>query len=259
MLSGQGLVWPESLEAGFAGQSGYTASKRVYLDGEVAEGLSITLTEGTAAIYVGPPDGAHDLRAVLVPGSTRLVTGAASGTVVSVQGTAPFSYELTMDAEVPGEPLDPTDPVEPEPTEPCTDVTVCDVVTAVESSWQCNIEECHGSPWAGAAISWPTGTAYSSNDRPGDASRTAFDVNGQELHPYAGSWIDGCQVEVVWGTVLVVEWRRGANDWRETLLSPGDTYTVDLRGDEDGALIEGYPFGFGVRLTTCDPQQLADL
>jgi hypothetical protein len=71
-----------------------------------------------------------------------------------------------------------------------------------------------------------------------------------------GSWAHGCQVTAVVGTVLIIEWERGAETWRETLLSEGETHTIQLQSPENGAMIEvneGYP-GFRVSLQNCTPQ-----
>ncbi len=73
-----------------------------------------------------------------------------------------------------------------------------------------------------------------------------------------GAWADGCRVEVVSGGALIIEWERGTDDWRETDLAVGDTYTIDLTGDEDGAMIESPNNSepFAVSLSSCTPQHI---
>ena len=73
-----------------------------------------------------------------------------------------------------------------------------------------------------------------------------------------GAWADGCEIEVVTGGVLVIEWERGLEEWRETYLSAGDTYTINLTDTEDGALIEtpNNTEPFEVSLSNCTPQQI---
>jgi hypothetical protein len=72
-----------------------------------------------------------------------------------------------------------------------------------------------------------------------------------------GPWADGCVVKAVRGTVLVIEWQRGADSWRETLLEAGETHTIDLVGSEDNAMIESPGTNsFTVALTNCTPKPL---
>ena len=73
-----------------------------------------------------------------------------------------------------------------------------------------------------------------------------------------GEWADGCEIEVVSGGVLVIEWERGLNDWRETNLSAGETYTINLTGSENGAMIEtpNNTEPFEVSLSNCTPQEI---
>jgi hypothetical protein len=102
----------------------------------------------------------------------------------------------------------------------------------------CNIPECSSGDWTGGVISWPEGTAYSSNNRTSDNSRTVYSMSGQLLYPYMGSWAHGCQLTIVDGAVLVIEWKPASNTWRQTLVSAGESYTINLVGEEDGAMIE---------------------
>jgi hypothetical protein len=131
-------------------------------------------------------------------------------------------------------------------------------VSWIESRWECNIPECSGSAWAGGVISWPEGTAYSSNNRTSYNSRTVKSLSGQLLYPYMGSWATGCQLTVVDGAVLVIEWKRGSNSWRPTLVNAGESYTINLVGDEDGAMLEtpNNTVPFHVTLQNCNPQPL---
>jgi len=139
-----------------------------------------------------------------------------------------------------------------------------DPIDAVLALWRCNIPECNSPDWTGAVITWPDWAAHHSNARSGDQSRAVFaEESGEPLFPYMGSWADGCEVTAVSGTVLIIEWQRGTDDWRETLLEAGETHVIDLVTPEDGAMIEGENAspGFSVSLQNCDPQPIlqADL
>jgi hypothetical protein len=60
------------------------------------------------------------------------------------------------------------------------------------------------------------------------------------------------------GTVLIIEWQRGTDSWRETWLEPGQSHVIDLVAPEDGAMIEtfeGSP-GFSAALSHCTPQPI---
>ena len=71
-----------------------------------------------------------------------------------------------------------------------------------------------------------------------------------------GPWADGCEVTAVSGTVLIIEWHRGTDVWRQTLLEPGETHVIDLVGSEDNAMIESQDNAptFRVILDHCNPQ-----
>jgi hypothetical protein len=58
--------------------------------------------------------------------------------------------------------------------------------------------------------------------------------------------------------VLVIEWKRGTDTWRETWLSPGQSHVIDLVAPEDSAMIETYEGspGFSVSLDSCTPAAL---
>lgn len=142
----------------------------------------------------------------------------------------------------------------------CTDPVSCDPVVAVPAVWRCNLmEECISGDWEGGVIAWPSWSAYQSNGRTGDNSRSVFSmVTGEALYPYMGSWADGCQITVVSGSILVIEWQRGTEVWRATPLYEGESYTIDLISPEDGAMIEtqyGY-IPFEVSLANCTPQDI---
>jgi hypothetical protein len=132
------------------------------------------------------------------------------------------------------------------------------VVDAVSVRWRCDEPGCGYDDWLGAAVVWPSWAAYSTNIRAGYNSRRTFDEVGNEVFPYMGAWADGCEVTAVEGITLIIEWERGSETWRETYLQPGDTYVIDLVGNENNAMIEtidGYP-PFSVSLENCDPQPL---
>ena len=97
-------------------------------------------------------------------------------------------------------------------------------------------------------IAWPSWAAYESNGRGGSQSRTVYSVDGQILYPYMGPWANGGRITVVCGDVLIIEWKRGSEVWRETRLKPGDRYTICLLSHEDNAMIES-PGGVEARFT----------
>jgi hypothetical protein len=73
-----------------------------------------------------------------------------------------------------------------------------------------------------------------------------------------GAWAQGCRVTAVSGTVLVIEWQRGTDSWRETWLGAGQSHVIDLVSPEDGAMIETYEGspGFSAALGNCTPQPI---
>jgi len=131
-------------------------------------------------------------------------------------------------------------------------------MTAELAFWRCNSSDCSGDDWTGAVINWPSWAAYPSNARAGVASRSVFSAAGEPLYPYMGAWADGCEVTATEGTVLIIEWLRGGESWRETLMKPGDTHVIHLISPEDGAMIETVEAGgvFGVSLRNCTPRPL---
>jgi hypothetical protein len=205
-------------------------------------------------------------------GQSFEIVGLAAGEVVSVQGNQSFSFTLSP-APVPDPPAPTTTTTVPvttttvpaattttttlAPHDPCFDVTSCDPIDAYIARWRCNIPACVGPDWVGAVIDWPAWSAYASNDRLGNQSRSVYSVQGQALHPYMGAWADGCKVTSLSGRVLIIEWERGTDVWRETHLNPGQSHVIDLVGPENGALIESnYPEDFAVRIENCTPQPL---
>jgi hypothetical protein len=73
-----------------------------------------------------------------------------------------------------------------------------------------------------------------------------------------GAWAQGCEVTGESGTVLIIEWQRGTDVWRETWLQPGQSHVIDLVPPEDGAMIETYDGspGFSASLRNCTPQPI---
>ena len=201
----------------------------MYATAQRVVGWTVTVTAGDASVYAGTPNGSHGPLASLSAGQSFTVPTLSAGVVISLQGGGGFGYTLT-----PG-----TGPVSPAPTPACTDPTTCDPVSWVSSVWRYNGPGSnHPDDWIGGVIAWPSWSAYSSNNRDDLNSRTVYSESGEKLYPYMGGWADGCEIEVVTGGVLVIEWERGLDEWRETYLSAGDTYTINLTGAEDGALIE---------------------
>jgi cell division septation protein DedD len=238
-LSSQAVVWPASMGP-LTNRLGYTASAGMYLPASAASGLTVSITSGTATVSAGLPDAAsHQVLATLSSGQSHLITGLVTGEVVSVQNSQDaFAYSLTTSTD-------------------CIDPTTCNPVSSIPSFWRCNIPGCTETDWIGSVLSWPSWSAYEDNARSDGNSRTVFSAQGDTLYPYMGSWADGCHVTAISGIVLIIEWQRGTNEWRETWLGPGQSHTIALTAPEDGAMIEG-PDGvltpFGASLANCTPQ-----
>ena len=233
--SGQALVWSEAANA-LNTRLGYTTSKAIYLPTEVANGTVIWIDHGSASLYVGLPNASsHRLVASLGAGDFYAVQGLAAGEVLSVQGSARFEYSVSL------------------PEAPISDP---DDIHSIAAYWRCNLPGCDFPDWGGAVINWPSWAAYNNNARTGENSRTVYSANNQLLHPYMGSWANGCQVTAKSGIVLIIEWERGTDVWRQTYLAPGETHTISLTSPENGAMIETYDFGpaFSVELHNCTPQ-----
>lgn len=264
-LSGFATVWPTDRNPG-ASRLGYTTSGGVYLPDGYANDAVITVTSGFASLYAGNPnDASHRLIASLYAGENFVVSGLALGEVLSIQDANAFNVAVIFGdpAINGGRTTIPTglDP-EPDPTPDPTPNPGSGVVHhSVESNWRCNIAECDSPDWLASVIDFPPWSAYSSNNRTDNNSRTTYADDGRLLYPYMGAWADGCQVSVLSGTVLIVEWERGTDVWRETILYPGQSHTINLIGSEDGALIEtlnGRGLEFSVSLSNCEPQPLVE-
>jgi len=228
-------TWPAEANPGSA-RYDYAASKGIYLTADVATGLEITVETGVAYVFVGTTDGRDVVVATLSNGASYVVSNLAPGDVVSLEGNSPFTYRV--------EPPDPDRPV---------------LIESVAAYWHCDMQGCDLAPWTGRVIDWNHWSAYQSNARSAEStSRTIYDGNGEPLHPYMGAWADGCTVNAIEGQVLIVEWERGTDVWRETYLDPGESYTINLIGSEDGALIESNDINgpFSVTLEGCQPEPL---
>ena len=157
-----------------------------------------------------------------------------------MQADTQFTYRATLPPSAPED--DPGPPV--------------DAIQSTQAFWRCASPDCFGSDWIGAVIAWPAGTAYQNNGRSGDQSRAVFAADGTPLYPYMGAWAQGCEVTAESGTAVIIEWKRGTNAWRETWLTPRQSYVIQLVSPEDGAMIETYDGspGFSVSLRNCTPQ-----
>ena len=281
-LSNHALVWPAAVGASSA-RLGYSVSAPVYLPGGRANGAGIALVTGTARVHAGPPgEPSHAVLATLTEGQTYHVTGVAPGEVLSVQADLPFSYRVTLPA--PGE-VDPRaaeprigDPraelrtPEPRPAQPRAEPARAParpvpvptgprgpVIRSIPARWRCHkTPGCFSDPWTGSVIAWPAWSAHQDNGRTGNVLRFVYSTKGEPLYPYMGPWAHGCEVMAESGTVKVVEWKRGSEQWRETVLHPGESHVIALVPPEDGALIEGPDDSsvFSVSLRGCTPQRL---
>mgnify|MGYP003471752270 CR=1 FL=1 len=237
--SGHALVWPADLGAEQS-RLGYTTSAAIYLPGMRANGMSLKLTDGAANVYAGRLDASsHRVIAVLRRGEAFTIAGLDldAGEVVSVQSNAGF--ELTLSAN--GSPY-----------------PVGKIIPSIHAFWRCTTRGCTDPDWLGEVISWPWWAAYQTNARSSWNSRAVFDADGNPLYPYMGKWAEGCKVTTHSGLVVIIEWERGKDEWRETRVLPGQTHTIHLEPGEDNAMIEtadGEP-GFSVSLKDFDPKPL---
>jgi hypothetical protein len=243
-------VWPAAADPTRA-RLGYTVSQDVYGAAAKVAGWKVTVVTGNATVYAGTPNGSHSSLATLGAGQSFTLPARGAGEVFSIQSDGDFQYTLT-----PGPP--PTQEPTKEPTPACTDPTKCDPVSWVASVWKYNGTDADPGDWSGGVITWPSWSAFASNNRAGFDSRTVYSLSGQKLYPYMGEWADGCEIKVVTGGVLIIEWERGMDEWRETFLSAGDTYTINLVGSENGAMIEtpNNMEPFEVSLSNCTPQKI---
>lgn len=266
-LSNFATVWPADRNPGVS-RLGYSTSGGVYLPDGYANDAMITITSGFASLYAGNPnDTSHRLIASLYAGESFVVSGLALGEVLSIQDTNAFNVAVVFgdpatnggNTSIPGG-AEPNPDPDPDPTpDPVPDPGTGVVYNSVESNWRCNIPDCDVPDWQASVIDFPPWSAYSSNDRSGWNSRTTYADDGRLLYPYMGAWADGCQITVLTGTVLIIEWERGTDVWRETILYPGQSHTINLIGNEDGALIEtldGRGLDFSISLSSCEPQPI---
>jgi hypothetical protein len=256
--SNPALAWPASGNP-ISTRLGYTVDPAAYLPAASANGMTVTITSGNARISVGTPQASsHTAIATLAAGESYLVSGLSADQVISVQSDSDFSYQLT-----PAAPAAPPDPVTPPPPPaPPGDSTGGDpvVVSSVPAFWRCNTPDCWGDDWVGSAVDWPSWAAYQSNGRGFDQSRSVFAADDDRpLYPYMGGWAQGCEVTGVAGIAQVVEWQRGTDSWRTTLVHPGETHVIDLHAPEDGAMLESAnddTASFTVSLRNCTPRPL---
>jgi hypothetical protein len=260
--SGNALVWPASSQP-VTQRLGYTTSAGVYA--AATAGTVVTLQSGSASAYAGLPNApSHRLLGSLGVGTPFTISGLSAGEVVSVQSAGSFTYTLGTATSTEPPPTTPPPSTTPTTPPPSTTPTTPPVATgngtfdSVQARWRCNTPGCTNSDWYGAVINWPSWAAYQTNARAGDNARSVFSDTGAPLYPYMGSWANGCKVTTTYGLVLIVEWQRGSDSWRETWIQPGESYTIHLVGAENGAMIETYDFspGFGVTLTNCTPHAL---
>ncbi|WP_460661733.1 PKD domain-containing protein [Kribbella swartbergensis] len=246
--SGYAAVWPAETDPSRA-RYGYTASHDVYAPAPQVANWKITVTSGSATVFSGPVGDSHASLANLSAGQSYTVPTTLSGSsIVSVQSGSPFEY-----AFVPGPAVPPTPP-------DCTDPTTCDPVSWVNARWRYAGTGENPGDWYGGVITWPVGTAYQGNGRSGDNARNVYSESGVPLYPYMGAWADGCTVRVVTGRVLIIEWERGTDEWRETRVNAGQAYTISLSGSEDGAMIEtdNEVEPFTVSVSNCTPRPLSE-
>jgi hypothetical protein len=263
----EAATWPAAAEP-IRTRHGYTVSHDVYAKAPAVAGWTIRLATGSATVYAGTPTGSHRALTSLDAGQTYTIpTTLAADEVVSVQNGSAFSHTLTPGPTTPtttptATPTPTTTPTTTPTSQPtgsaCTDPTRCNPVSWVDSRWRYTGAGTNPGDWYGGVITWPSWSAYSSNNRQGDNSRAVYSASGEKLYPYMGEWADGCKVTVVSGAVLIIEWERGTDSWRETTVATGDTHTINLTGSENGAMIEtpNNSEPFTVSLSSCTPQPI---
>jgi hypothetical protein len=234
-VNAHAAAWPASAQP-VNNQLGYLASRNIYLPAQLANGSELWLASGTAEVFAVTLDSNADrFLGQIWAGGTLEIGGLAPDEFLAVYSGAPFSYEIAL-FDGPA-----------------------DTIHAQLAYWSCNTPGCTRPDLVGPVIAWPEWSAYSSNNRAGQNSMSVFAPDGSSLHPYMASWANGCQVTVVYGTVIIVEWQRGSETWRETWLSPGDVHTISLSLPEDGAMLETFDSpGFGITLANCTPQPLSN-
>lgn len=235
--SGQTLVWPLDGNASDT-RHDYLATQGVYLQADYANGMEITINSGVATLFVAKPNGVDDIILALYPGESHVVSGLTPGEYLSVESDAAFTYSIL--------PIGPGIPLPP------------GAVESLDAWWYCDTPGCNFAPWRSTLVGWPDWAAYPNNARPSEQnSRHVYDENGDLIYGYMGPWADGCEVTAEVGLVLIIEWERGQDIWRETYITAGETHTIALVGPENGALIETSEGGdrFAVTLNNCEPQQ----
>jgi hypothetical protein len=233
---------------------GYTASAGLYLPAVNANGVTVSVVSGTATAYAGLPSAtSHRALSTIGAGQQYQITGLAAGEVVSIQSYAPFTFDSTA----PGTTDPGTVSGSGSPPNPGTTPASGDEIHSVQAYWICDLPDCDNGAWVGAVINWPSWSAYQNNARPYQPKKVV-NAAGEPLYPYMGSWANGCKVTGRSGVVLIIEWQRGTDVWRETWLEPGQSHVISLTAPEDGAMIETYDFspGFSVSLENCTPQPL---
>ncbi len=236
-LAGYAQAW--AADAAINSRLGYTTSHNIYLPAHLANGMKLVLSNGGAALYAGAPGAsAHRVVGHLSVGAEFEVEGLLGSEVLSLQSDGQFSVAITPSNGPPPPPAN--------------------LVYSIPAYWRCDIADCVDEPWLGSVINWPSWAAYPNNNRDGWSSRTVYSETGALLTPYMGSWANGCEVTAYAGNVLIIEWERGTDIWRETYIEPGETHTIQLTAPEDGALIEvnGHFNDFAVQLNNCTPQPL---
>ena len=230
------------------------------------------MQSGGASVFAGAPQAAsHRLLGSVSAGGAFTVAGLAADEVVSVQSGGVFVFTATVSTTTATTVAPTTTATTVAPTTTattvvpeaaCTDPLTCGTVDAELVNWRCTIPGCGWDDWRGAAIGWPSWSAYSTNARSSYNSRETYTQDGELIHPYMGAWADGCEVTAQSGRVLIIEWQRGTDTWRETLLLPGQTHVINLIGLEDNAMIEtdGSEYSrFSVSLRNCTPEPLPDI
>lgn len=243
-LDGHAAGWPAALDP-VATRLGYRVSAPIYLRAGLARGATVSLESGTASVYAGAPDAtSHAMLSTINAGESYTVGTLPPGDLVSLQSDSAFTFRLRIHPDADAG------------SGPDASTVTGMVMNGVSARWRCDIPDCTEPDWEGAAVNWPSWAAYPSNGRAGTNSRTVYTPSGEPLFPYMGAWADGCKVSVTAGRALIIEWRRGAETWRETLLQEGDTHVIQLLAPEDGAMIESNNVdeAFSVAVDNCEPQ-----
>ncbi len=136
-LAGEAVAWPQA-EA-MTQRLGYTVTDPIYLPADVANGVTVWLSAGTAVAYAGAPGAeSHRMLATITPEQPYQVAGLEDGEVLSVQGSAPFEYGLIAAPEAPS-----------------AGAPASELVT-----WSCTTSPCPWGPTAnGQALVWPEDAA----------------------------------------------------------------------------------------------------